>query len=489
MSRLMDQANNISDKTIAIRAINSFEVFVKYIFSASFEEFIAGDYIWEVVKFYTGYRHTMRVSARDHFKSTSMYAFVMWRIWQLMVSKKNIEAHYFSYNHDMSAYHIKKIKDLIHRNLWFGDMIDLKVKAESALKVFWNGNPNSVYTLEPKGLLTFKRGIHCDDIYVDDPLRDPENKMLPTVIKKVNDIFVKELLSMPHKDTGIVHAVGTPQTNFDFFFDKKLRLENGGSFKIMISPAVISYEKKIQLWPEYWSWERLMEKKNALGIKNFNQEFMCSPVYSEDAYLNEKELRSRVNPKLSNINIWTEKSKEHIKNLDIIGGWDIGKKAHPSHFVVYTRDETNHWIQRLNVWMDNWDYNNSTGKYDPKKPTQLEYISTSIKNLGIDTIYYDATRGELEALRENGQLPTELKPVIFNIKTMSSMANSLQEKIADGRIELIDDERQISQMLMVNNDLQSLESPEGHADSFWSNALALSHKESVRTFSSKPRGW
>ena len=66
-----------------------------------------------------------------------------------------------------------------------------------------------------------------------------------------------------------------------------------------------------------------------------------------------------------------------------------------------------------------------------------------------------------------------MKPVQFNVKTNNAMAVSLNTIVRENRCALIDDVRQIDQLLQVNNDLQAIESPQGHGDSFWSNALAL----------------
>jgi len=479
--------NDPKNLAIAVKAIDDFHFFVRYIFSASFEEFVDGDYLRIVCAFLSNNRNTMRVSARDHFKSTSLYAFVMWRIWQMLEKEKSVEEHYFSFNQEMAGYHIRKIKSLISVNPWFGDLIDIKEQAESVLKVTWTGK--SFYSLEPKGLLAFKRGIHCDGVYVDDPFQDPENKLQPTLIKKINNIFKTQILSMPHKDHGICHVVGTPQTNYDFFFEPGMRKESGGSFSVKIMPAIISYEHKETIWPEYWPFDKLMQKKADLNDDRvFNQEFMCSPVFSEDSYLKEPELRNCIDGTLHNVDCFTKLPEEFLIGYNVVAGWDIGKRVHPSHFSVFLQDEQGNLKQIATKWFLHWDYTNGH-EYIPERPTQLEYVKEAIKNLRIDYLYYDATRGEFETLRENGALPSEMIPIIFTVKKMSAMASDLQQLIATRKIKLIDDERQIQQMLMVNNDLKALENPDGHGDSFWSNAMVAQFKENVRTFSQKPVGW
>ena len=57
------------------------------------------------------------------------------------------------------------------------------------------------------------------------------------------------------------------------------------------------------------------------------------------------------------------------------------------------------------------------------------------------------------------------------------MATALEAVFTDGKITLLNDRRQNTQMLAVNNDLVAIESPEGHADSFWSAGLAVYKKK------------
>jgi hypothetical protein len=60
---------------------------------------------------------------------------------------------------------------------------------------------------------------------------------------------------------------------------------------------------------------------------------------------------------------------------------------------------------------------------------------------------------------------------------MVSMATVLSDRVTHGTVKLLDDARQTNQMLAVNNNLQAIESPQGHGDSFWSNAMALPERE------------
>lgn len=425
--------------------------FIKHIFSKSFDKgtFIHGNYIDEVAKRMSDNAWTMDISARDHFKSTRLYAEIMYDIF---TTDKDIECHYFSYQQGMSAYHLSKLKKMIEANPFFKGFIDLSPMALSAINYF---NGQATYHAMPEGLLSFKRGIHAERIYIDDPLKDPENKLAPTVIYKINTIIKTEMFAMVKKG-GICRVVGTPQTNNDFFFDEQLQRK----FSVAIRPAIVDEAKKIVIFPEWKSYEELCEIRDTIGDKAFNQEYMTKPSYSESSYIERKDLQAVVDASLA-------QATKYEGNNDVVAGFDIGKKAHPAHLAIYERwtdkaDGKYHYRQLVSKWFDGVEYKE-----------QLDYLLWAIENYRIDVLRYDNTRGEFEGFEEQGLLHRCMKPVQFNVKTNNAMAVSLNTIIREQRCTMIDDVRQIDQLLQVNNDLQAIESPQGHGDSFWSNALAM----------------
>ena len=70
-----------------------------------------------------------------------------------------------------------------------------------------------------------------------------------------------------------------------------------------------------------------------------------------------------------------------------------------------------------------------------------------------------------------------MEPVTLNAKNQTKMAANLDMLITNNRISLINEQRQTSQLLMVDNALQALESPEGHGDSFWSICMGISNED------------
>jgi hypothetical protein len=434
-------------------------LFVEKIFSKSVDilkdgKWTHGEYVDFICNWYQDNPRTIRVSARDHMKSMAFYAYIMWLIWKH--HDENAEGQYFSYNAKMAAYHTAKIKTAIQCNPYFAAIIDKKAYSESGIDYSWDGVTR--FTITPRGLLEFKRGIHSRYIFVDDPMQDPENKLIPTKITRINDIMRTQILDMAQRE---LHIVGTPQTNGDFFFDPSFT----SRFSVKILPAVVSDEKRISLWPEWMDYDELMAKKKERGDKAFNQEYLCSPVYAEEAFITPSVYDLRVNKGLRNWSIEEWAGKDH-EDQDRIGGFDIGKRSHPSHFVVFekrpTKDDPDHLVQIHSKWMDNWDYND-----------QIEYLKDAADTFGIYSLRYDNTRGEFESMEERNELPACMEPINFTHKSKHAMAADFDRALSNGDVELLDDPRQRSQVLIVTNDLQAPVTPEGHGDAFFSLCLAV----------------
>ena len=441
---------------IVPRATVKFDVFLDKVFSQSIDVlkdvvWTGGEYPMEIADWMQKNLETMRVSAKDHFKSMSLYAHFMWRLFQHQ--HHNLEAHYFSYSQSMAAYHVHKIRSAIQSNPYFDLVTDLKKSAEQVIDYTWDGDHH--ITMLPHGLLDFKRGIHAPLIYVDDPFQDPENKMILTLIEKINKIMRHQILDMSQRE---LHIVGTAQTNQDFFFDKEFQKK----FAFKKLPAILNHKDKKVLWPEWMDWDELMARKALRGAKSFNQEYQVKPAYAEDAYINKAALMALVREK----NLPYD--KDYNTERDVIGGYDVGRKAHPAHFTVFEEIKGGHLKQLHQVFFDKWPY-----------MRQVKYIEKAIDSFKIDFVYYDATRGELLSMEEQGILPAEMQPVNFSVKTKRGMATELDKRLVNKKISFINDERMLEQMLLVDNDLKAVETPEGHGDSFWSVCLALKHFSSA----------
>jgi len=406
----------------------------------------------------------MDVTGRNHFKSTRLYADVMWRL----LSEKDVgwEGWYFSYSHELAAYHIAKIKEFIKENIYFTGIIDHKLTAESVLQYSWDGSTKM--TLRPAGLLSFKRGIHADHIYVDDPLSDPENKLVPTSIYKINNVLKQQLLPMINKG-GTCRIVGTVQTPEDFYFDKTMQQ----TFHFWITPAIVDEPKGIALWPEWMSFDELVARREQQGERIFNPEYMASAVYAENSYISRQELV----PLCTEENLPIRNHSE-LNDSIVTGGFDVGKKVHPSHLALFKKvihyniekdTEEVEYFQILSLWMDNWDY----GK-------QVEKINQVIEYFNVQELLFDNTRSELESFMENGKLSHRAKPVVMSAKNQEKYAASFGALVDKKKIHFINESRNINQIVAMTSDLQAMTSAEGHGDSFWSSALGTFEAKNKR---------
>lgn len=431
-------------------ATNEFSYFIKNIFPLSFDLWVDAPHLQIWAKRIQFNKKTTTLSARKHLKSTLMYAYVMWRLFRCVDHSESW--YYMSYTEPLSYYHTQNIKLLIKKNPFFKEFNDL-THAEGILKYSVDGK--NIFKCSPAGILSFNRGWHGYGVICDDVLADPENELNPGIIHKINKTFFEEVMSLPIEG-GETHLVGTAQHSEDLFFTIKKR---SPSFDWAMYKAIINESTKEVLWTEMFPYERLNTiRLEEIGEKAFSKEYMCSPVWSENAFLTRDQVLNVVNNQLKN-DLSLEKTRFHI----ITAGWDIGKHVHPSHFTIFLRYKDK-YIQIWQEFFDNMDYNK-----------QLKKVKELVETAKVDRVYYDATRGELESFVEQGLIDKNVfKPVIFKVQTKSAMASNFEKLVINKGIELINNERMIGQILAVNNNLDAIETPEGHGDSFWSISMALS---------------
>ena len=457
--QLHDKTMEMLELALATAQKSNFKDFVNNFFKASFvhdpQPFVGGQYVDDCCERLEGHTRTIDVTARDHFKSTRLYALVMYLI---ATSPHDLEIQYFSYASKMAEYHIRKIGALMRRNPYFegweklGHLKNNQLLGQSLIN-YTNANGATII-ITPQGLTSFNRGVHADYLLIDDPLKDPDNKLAPKIIDKINTAIKTEIIPMV-KPTGRIHVVGTPQTNVDFFFDAGINK----SFKVSIQPAVISFKKRQVIWPEWMPYEKLMTFKETIGPRAFEQEYMAKPTYSADCFLNRDAVEKAIDVRL-------QEPVRYDGDADVIAGFDVGKKHHPSHLSVFRIDKKGNYIQMHSRWMEGWSY-----------IRQVSYIKRAISRFNIDRVNYDATRGEFEALNEQDKLPRQMKPVVFTHKNRFKMATKLDAALTRGQVRLLDEQRQYDSLMAVTGSLEAIETPQGHGDAFWSNGLAIGYEK------------
>lgn len=473
-----------------------FATFIDLIGSQSFEEgFTRGSWVLQRAQYLQESKRTCFVGPRRHLKSTGFYLHWMWKLWRARFNalesaewaegRAEYEGQYFSYKQKSAGYHIGGAKDsikaLIERNPWFAGLEDLKPTAETKGQWSWDGGEN-VSSLNPQGMMSHTRGINADIIYVDDPFQDDDSKggsgpLQPTKVLKINYIFRTNVYQIAVDEEDEVHISTTPQTDEDFTFDHQLLAD----YEHWVQPAIEDEENQEVIWPERMDYDDLAAKREQLGPKDFNQEYMCQPMSNEIGFFADEDVERMMVPGLLDhgedglaSGSW-EWSWSNYKPR-IVAGHDIGKKNHPAHFAVFaclpreipdadgrlSSAKAGHLVQLHQKWMDGWDYTR-----------QNRYHQQAVDYFGLDAIWIDNTRGEFDSLEEMGQLPQESKLVSLSGGTKGEMAGYLDVFSASGRVKLLNDGRQKRQLTVVTQDLDAVETNEGHGEPFTSIGLAL----------------
>ena len=385
---------------------------------------------------------------RFHFKSTVLgHAFSLWR---LLTAKRDMSILYLSYSDGMAQYHISEINKAVNRNPIISEWMDNRSpKAEFSFRYHINQRPVNIVH---GGLFSFKRGMHVNGgLIADDILRDPENPLNLSQITKVEDHFMTESLFIPLKETPVI-VLGTPMMPGDLLS----KLQEDDRFYSRVLPALDPVPGRRVLMPELYSEEWLLQQQRARP-KSFASEFMLTPHFSTESYFNEEDITKCEDGTLRPFSA-TRRYKKEEDEEQLFAGFDVGKKRHPSHLVIFRRK--NDIIEQVHSsFLDNWSYTD-----------QIQYLNEVSENFDLMRGYVDNTRGELE---ERG-LDSIWRPMTFTVRSKNTMAQIFEEYVHSGKLKLLKDERQKQQILSVNNDLKAPDTPMGHGDAFFSIAMALS---------------
>ena len=442
--------------------VGSFKDFLRNVWSQSFDhpEYfqawhvgVLADDIQECVE--TG-KNYVAVLPRFHFKSTLLgHAFSVWR---LLTAPRDCSVLYLSYADHMARYHIAEINKAVSRNPVLTELMENRnPKADYSARFFINKKPMEIMH---GGLFSFKRGMHVNGALIaDDVLRDPENPLNMGQITKVEDHFMTESLFIPLKGVPVI-VLGTPMMPGDLLS----KLQEDSRFKSRVLPALDPIPGRRVLMPELYSEEWLLEQQ-AARPKSFASEFMLIPHFSTEAYFDEEDIT-----KCEYDYLRSAPATQVYKDIDvgdyIFGGFDVGKKRHPSHLVLF-RKRGDKVEQIHQSFLEGWSYSD-----------QIQYLNDVAENFNLTTGYVDNTRGELE---DRG-LDMRWLSMTFTQKSKNTMAHIFEQFIHSGKLKLIKDERQKQQILSVSNELKAPDTPLGHGDAFFSIAMALqaAHETSYR---------
>jgi hypothetical protein len=433
--------------------IGSFWEFTRDIWSQGFERpeyfqaWHVGKLTEEVEKCIEDNLNYLAILPRAHFKSTILgHAFSIWRSLKIQGSANIL---YLSYSDTMAKYHISEINKEVNRNPILKEMMTNRAPKADFTFRYDTGNGGSAEILHG-GLFSFKRGMHVNGALIaDDILKDPESPLAIGQMSKIEDHFLTESLFIPNQGVPVV-IVGTPMMPGDLL----TVLEKDDRFVTRKLPALDPEPGRRVLMPELYSEEWLLEQQKAKP-KSFASEFLLQPHFNTEAYFDSEDIEKCEDANLRSLP--TTIKHTFAEDEDIFAGFDVGKKRHPSHLVVFRRKGER--IEQIHQsWLDGWDYSE-----------QIVYLNEVAENFGLSKGYIDNTRGELE---DRG-LHRTWYPLAFTLKSKNNMAHIFEEYVHSGNLFLIQDHRQRQQILSVNNELKAPETPMGHGDAFFSIAMAL----------------
>lgn len=150
--------------------------------------------------------------------------------------------------------------------------------------------------------------------------------------------------------------------------------------------------------------------------------------------------------------------------LDISSG-----KRHPSHLAII-RSDNGIYYQTASEWFDETPLNDV-----------LEACKALCSEHGVERLLFDNTRDELTVPMSRGDVPSNWEGIKFTAQGKYEMARRLEYLLHAGELKLLPDERQKRQLALVDDMLKAEESAEGHADCFWSLALAVKAATGKRT--------
>lgn len=350
---------------------------------------------------------------RDHLKT---FFFFEARSLQLCHFFSDIEIRYFTGSDSLAVDKLNNIKKYAKlpyfENLLQGAEVDNKTELRF-------GNDSRIYV---QGYGSKMRGGHPDYIILDDVI-DSQVIYSDEQNKKVKERFAGEILPMAEPHTKI-NIIGTLQREDDIY---SLNLGEGSITKTY--DAIVDEEKKQTLFPEKWSWQELMKKRQAI-IQDFGEKWFLKEYRNMAVNLIGETIRPE----------WIKYYKELPNDLRVLTAWDlsVGKDPDKGDYTacatIGVDRQSNIYIIR--IWRGRIDFPARLRKvvefaqFDRPRELKIEEnvfqadtVQTLKKNTAFNIKGIKTTQNKIE------KFTMELAPLFENGKVYLKEGDSAQEEL------------------------------------------------------------
>ena len=401
------------------------------------------------------------MAPRLHLKTTVLsQAFAFWHMFRAEAGQLK-KILYISYKAALAEEKVEDLKRMIDSNPYCRFWRDLKPMASTQINYVVNYGTGDVAEVEMEalGITGGMRGKHPQVVICDDILSDFANPLTQPEIDKITRIFRQAVMSLPPNEDDPLILVGTPQSYTDVLH---LMAENE-EWMWVSYPAIVDEKNYEVQWPEKFSYDRLKRIQRRVGRTAFEVEYQLTPVQVTDQFFTREDILGVIDAKLL---AWPLDKVFAKQELATYGGFDVGRLVHPSHVSVMLELPSGTLVQVYSRFLDKMHYG-----------SQVKLLNTIADVFHLSRGYFDAT---YNALEDRGLRPT-WRGRNFTRKLKADMATLFEKRVFaqddEAGLILLNDLRQLRQVVSVDKALKAATTIEGHGDAFWSNGLAIKAAE------------
>ena len=123
-------------------------------------------------------------------------------------------------------------------------------------------------------------------VLVDDP-EDENNTKTAESMESNLRWLLGAVVPLVNRERGRIVVIGTPKHDLCMVET----LAKSKAWHSRLYDAITDEDNKQRLWPDAWSWEALMDKKHAMGLRLFTREYRCQVVGAEEQLFREEYFR------------------------------------------------------------------------------------------------------------------------------------------------------------------------------------------------------